>query len=612
MCPEALRRILGVSAIGCLCGLPLIPQVVSNGIMAATSSAWDFSAATSLKVPLSAGAAPILDGWLSFDSVAHNLVWGSNGSTKTGASKSGAILAGDCAKWDASGNLVDSGGACGTGGGIGSVSGTSPISSTGGTTPAISCATCVTSSAALTNLAIVAGAGAQLSQKTNITTDGGLNSFILPGSLTTGSGNNSAGYVQFGQGTNAWPGAANTVGWGAPASVSGNYELLLPGTLPAANQILLCGAPVTNLSACAWSSFASTNLTDAAFLMYNNASNTVTGGTQNFSGAAHTLPEVKGLTAAKPAACTVGEVYFATDATAGQNQFYCTAANTWTQQLGGGGSGSLTVQDHTTAQTQRPTINFRDGHIASDDSTNQATIVDWTPNDARIVTLNEEFMAGTTTSGNTGQNGWNFDLLGANGSVSLGASVWPNLGILTLHGSTAASNGVALHLGTATTPNNPFGDLVDNANWDSTWIFKFTNSTVRHRVGFANQCNAVAPANGWFLRFDTTLGDASTYKFEVRVSGSPTIVDTGVNVDTNFHTLRIRNTGGATIRFSLDGGAEKLICSGCADINVAPPTTGMDACAVSSTDASASVVELDLDKFSFSARVKSGSANTRN
>jgi len=49
-------------------------------------------------------------------------------------------------------------------------------------------------------------------------------------------------------------------------------------------------------------------------------------------------PSMIGLTAAIPATCTVGMVYFATDATAGDNLFFCTAPNTWTQQLSGGGS----------------------------------------------------------------------------------------------------------------------------------------------------------------------------------------------------------------------------------------------------------------------------------
>jgi hypothetical protein len=45
-----------------------------------------------------------------------------------------------------------------------------------------------------------------------------------------------------------------------------------------------------------------------------------------------------------PGTCTVGELYFATDATAGQNIYQCAATNTWTQQLNSGGA-TLTVFD---------------------------------------------------------------------------------------------------------------------------------------------------------------------------------------------------------------------------------------------------------------------------
>jgi len=61
------------------------------------------------------------------------------------------------------------------------------------------------------------------------------------------------------------------------------------------------------------------------------------------SGATHTLPSKTGLTANKPATCTVGEEYFATDAAAGQNKYYCTATNSWTQQSGSGGTGVGTM-----------------------------------------------------------------------------------------------------------------------------------------------------------------------------------------------------------------------------------------------------------------------------
>lgn len=67
-------------------------------------------------------------------------------------------------------------------------------------------------------------------------------------------------------------------------------------------------------------------------------------GTQNSSGAAHTMPAKSGVAASKPATCTIGEMYFATDATAGQNWYYCTATNTWTAQSGGGGGSTIGVQ----------------------------------------------------------------------------------------------------------------------------------------------------------------------------------------------------------------------------------------------------------------------------
>lgn len=85
-----------------------------------------------------------------------------------------------------------------------------------------------------------------------------------------------------------------------------------------------------------------------------SASNTISTGTQDFSGAAHTLPAKQGTVAGKPATCTVGEEYFATDATAGQNKYLCTATNTWTQQSGGGGGGGNVASinaDATNAQT---------------------------------------------------------------------------------------------------------------------------------------------------------------------------------------------------------------------------------------------------------------------
>ena len=73
-----------------------------------------------------------------------------------------------------------------------------------------------------------------------------------------------------------------------------------------------------------------------------NLSNAYSSGTtQDFSLASHLLPRT-GLTAAITAGnCTTGEIAFATDATAGRNWYFCTATNTWTQQVAGS-SGTVT------------------------------------------------------------------------------------------------------------------------------------------------------------------------------------------------------------------------------------------------------------------------------
>jgi hypothetical protein len=53
-------------------------------------------------------------------------------------------------------------------------------------------------------------------------------------------------------------------------------------------------------------------------------------GNNDFSTAVHTTPTKVGTFASIPASCIVGELYFATDKTAGQNLYGCTSADTWT------------------------------------------------------------------------------------------------------------------------------------------------------------------------------------------------------------------------------------------------------------------------------------------
>lgn len=79
-------------------------------------------------------------------------------------------------------------------------------------------------------------------------------------------------------------------------------------------------------------------------------------GSWDASGAAHTLPSKRGTTAQLPAVCIQGEEFFATDAAAGQNKYYCTAANTWTQQQG----ASTFLQSGAGAVTRTVTAKLQD------------------------------------------------------------------------------------------------------------------------------------------------------------------------------------------------------------------------------------------------------------
>jgi hypothetical protein len=62
----------------------------------------------------------------------------------------------------------------------------------------------------------------------------------------------------------------------------------------------------------------------------------------DFTGAGSTAPIKAGTGASRPTACTQGQVYFSTDAAAGQNLYFCTitgAPGQWTQMSGSAGGG---------------------------------------------------------------------------------------------------------------------------------------------------------------------------------------------------------------------------------------------------------------------------------
>lgn len=59
-----------------------------------------------------------------------------------------------------------------------------------------------------------------------------------------------------------------------------------------------------------------------------------------------------------PAACSVGELFFDSDATAGSNLFGCTATDTWTALGGGGGGVSFVTGMNVGTPANSPTVNY--------------------------------------------------------------------------------------------------------------------------------------------------------------------------------------------------------------------------------------------------------------
>ena len=66
--------------------------------------------------------------------------------------------------------------------------------------------------------------------------------------------------------------------------------------------------------------------------------------------------------ASLPATCAVGQMLFLTTATAGQNVYGCTSANTWTLQSGGsGGGGTVNIENAGTLVGSNSTLSFSGG-----------------------------------------------------------------------------------------------------------------------------------------------------------------------------------------------------------------------------------------------------------
>lgn len=324
-------------------------------------------------------------------------------------------------------------------------------------------------------------------------------------------------------------------------------------------------------------------------------------GAVDFKDATSTFPSKIGTSA--PTACTLGQTFFDTDATAGSNWLLCTATGnpgTWTAVSGGG-----------TTYTARDNLRDTSGTLDFD-PTDVSTV--WEYDDFRWHTL-------AATSITDSRISWSVTAVGTStASVALQASSWPNIGIVRVTtGSVADGNGNGLALKGSDVL--ALGNLTDKP-WRMVWVFKLgQTSGQRFHIGTASASNAV-PVNGFGLRHDTNAsakcGAADTTNFmfwSYNNSGpSDACYDTGVAVDGNFHTLVMRSDGTTNqkVWLSLDGGTERSVCSSGCDFTATVTTTAVIpvATVVNSSGGSATRY-VDFDTYGFTARV-SNSKNDRN
>jgi hypothetical protein len=240
-------------------------------------------------------------------------------------------------------------------------------------------------------------------------------------------------------------------------------------------------------------------------------------GSWDASSAVSTIPAKVGTTA--PATCTVGEQFFDSDATAGENIMLCTATNTWTAVTGGGG-GSV-------AET-------------------------CLPGDLRYNCVAEEFVGRGTSSGQIGALGWSSE-----GTVSLISGEWPYLGLYRFTTGATSGNRAGGYLNTTNTPY--FGVYANTTSvWDTKFVFRLGSATdTSFILGFGDRAT-LNISQGVGLR-----SDAGNFAVQWGAGGSPqgTPASTGVALDTNWHTFRIYTDGTSQkIYTSFDNGIPITLC----------------------------------------------------
>lgn len=268
---------------------------------------------------------------------------------------------------------------------------------------------------------------------------------------------------------------------------------------------------------------------------------TLTAKIVDFAASTATTPMQTGTTL--PGTCSVGQAFFKTDATPGQNIYLCTAANTWTQVQGGGGG-----------------------------------TFDWKP-DGRYISLVTDFNQVEWNTGSPAYVG-DFRFSRHQGSQNLNNPMGISPGI-TRAGfmvvSTTTTSGNISHWTTQLSGNDD--DSTDSLYYqtDKPWRIEFTFAvptastlTDMDAVVGLMEPDVENPPALFGIGVRSSVG-SDFYWVTASSNTWGSAVPTGVPADNGvWHRVVLRSDGATTYRFyaSLDGGAEVSICASGCDITM--------------------------------------------
>jgi hypothetical protein len=170
----------------------------------------------------------------------------------------------------------------------------------------------------------------------------------------------------------------------------------------------------------------------------------------------------------------------------------------------------------------------------------------------------DDFYSGTGQAGgpaNVGQLQWLWTHVAGTGTSAAGTSVLQHPGIEKICTGSTSGNSENLVLTNVTIP-----DVFSVANFKNNtfqYTFKLDQTVTETFYAGIYYSSSVSTGlssfHGWeAIRFDTTAADAQ-YTYAATDGSTLSTHASGVNVDTNFHTVQMQQTSQGSIVFTLDG-----------------------------------------------------------